>query len=52
MAKELIFGKMVENIRVIILMIKSMVMENILGQMVNNLVDNGLKVNVKVKGEW
>ena len=43
------FGKMVENIKAIILMTKNMAMENIHGLMERYLVDNGSKVNVKGK---
>jgi len=41
MAKVYILGKMVENIKDFISMIKNMVMEHILGLMERFLLDNG-----------
>lgn len=49
MEEEYIFGQMVEDMKVIILMIKNMVLEYINGVMVENMKENGKMVNNMVK---
>jgi hypothetical protein len=49
MGEELIFGKMVADTKVIILMIRNMAMVDIFGPMGSNLLANGSRVNVRVK---